>query len=94
MNVAVKLKLFCGWFLVAAYLTNVPMNFTAIGLIVDGLDGTADIFKFGFHYEIAGFEVYFGEMIFAMAILVLFGILNIWGVKKAELFSLFYQDFL
>ena len=24
---------FCGWFLVAAYLTNVPMNSTAIGLI-------------------------------------------------------------
>lgn len=74
---------FCGWFLVAAYLTNVPMNSTAIGLIVDGLDGTADILKFGFHYTIAGFEVYFGEMIFAMLILVLFGILNIWGVKKA-----------
>ena len=74
---------FCGWFLVAAYLTNVPMNSTAIGLIVDGLDGSADILKFGFHYEIAGFEVYFGEMIFAMAILILFGLLNIWGVKKA-----------
>ena len=74
---------FCGWFLVAAYLTNVPMNSTAIGLIVDGIDGSADILKFGFHYTVAGFEVYFGEMIFAMAILVLFGLLNIWGVKKA-----------
>ena len=39
----------CGWFLVAAYLTNVPMNSTAIGLIVDGLDGTLDILKWGFH---------------------------------------------
>ena len=74
---------FCGWFLVAAYLTNVPMNSTAIGLIVDGIDGGLDILKFGFHYSIAGFEVYFGEMIFAMSILVLFGLLNIWGVKKA-----------
>lgn len=73
----------CGWFLVAAYLTNVPMNSTAIGLIVDGLDGSADIFKFGFHYSIAGFEIYMGEMIFAMAILLLFGCLNIVGVKKA-----------
>ena len=45
----------CGWFLVVAYLTNVPMNSTAIGLIVDGLDGTADCLKFGFHYSIAGF---------------------------------------
>lgn len=73
----------CGWFLVAAYLTNVPMNSTAIGLIVDGLDGTADILKFGFHYSIAGFDIYAGEMILAMAILGLFGYLNIIGVKKA-----------
>lgn len=73
----------CGWFLIAAYLTNVPMNSTAIGLIVDGLDGSADILKFGFHYSIAGFEIYFGEMIFASIILILFGVLNIFGVKKA-----------
>ena len=73
----------CGWFLVAAYLTNVPMNSTAIGLIVDGLDGSADILKFGFHYQIAGFDVWMGEMILAMGILILFGLLNIWGVKKA-----------
>ena len=73
----------CGWFLVAAYLTNVPMNSTAIGLIVDGIDGGADILKFGFHYQIAGFEVYFGEMLLAMGILILFGVMNILGVKKA-----------
>ena len=73
----------CGWFLIAAYLTNVPMNSTAIGLIVDGLDGGADILKFGFHYTIAGFEIYFGEMVFATAILVLFAVLNMLGVKKA-----------
>lgn len=73
----------CGWFLVAAYLTNVPMNSTAIGLIVDGLDGGADILKWGFHYSVAGFDVWAGEMMFAMAILILFGWLNIIGVKKA-----------
>ena len=73
----------CGWFLVAAYLTNVPMNSTAISLIVDGLDGPADILKFGFNYSIAGFEVYFGEMIFAMAILILFAVINMVGVKRA-----------
>lgn len=73
----------CGWFLVAAYLTNVPMNSTAIGLIVDGLDGTHDILKWGFHYSIAGFEVWAGEVFFASAILILFGYLNIIGVKKA-----------
>ena len=73
----------CGWFLTAAYLTNVPMNSTAIGLIVDGLDGSADILKFGFHYTVAGFEIYMGEMLLASAILLLFGYLNIIGVRKA-----------
>jgi len=75
----------CGWFLVVAYLTNVPMNSTAIGLIVDGLDGSADILKFGFHYSIAGFDIYMGEMLLASAILILFGYLNIIGVQKAAI---------
>ena len=78
-----KTAFLCGWFLVVAYLTNVPMNSTAIGLIVDGLDGTADCLKFGFHYSIAGFEIYAGEMLLSMLILVLFGWLNVIGVKKA-----------
>lgn len=77
------LAFICGWFLVAAYLTNVPMNSTAIGLIVDGLDGSADILKWGFHYSIAGFSVYFGEILLASFILIIFGVLNILGVKKA-----------
>ena len=73
----------CGWFLVGAYLTNVPMNSTAIGLIVDGLEGSADILKWGLHYQVAGYDVWLGEMLLAMGILILFGILNILGVKKA-----------
>ena len=79
------LAFICGWFLVVAYLTNVPMNSTAIGLIVDGLDGGADILKFGFHYTIAGFDIYMGEMLLASAILILFGYLNIIGVEKAAI---------
>ena len=59
------------------------MNSTAIGLIVDGLDGPADLLKFGFHYTIAGFEIYMGERLLAMFILILFGYLNMIGVKKA-----------
>lgn len=71
----------CGWFLVAAYLTNVPMNSTAIGLITHGLFGP--FFRFGFHYTVAGFDVYAGEMFFAMAILILFYFFNVHGVKVA-----------
>lgn len=73
----------CGWFLVAAYLTNVPMNSTAIGMIVDGLDGPVDLLKWGFHYTVAGFDVWAGEILFASTILIIFGILNIMGVRKA-----------
>lgn len=89
-----KAAFICGWFLIAAYLTNVPMNSTAIGLIVDGIDGNADILKFGFSYTIAGFEIYFGEMIFATAILVLFAILNMLGVKKAGIIQTFLSTLL
>lgn len=76
-----KMAFICGWFLIAAYLTNVPMNSTAIGLIVDGIFGP--VLKWGFHYSIAGFEVWLGEIIVASSILILFGVLNILGVKKA-----------
>lgn len=76
-----KAAFVCGWFLLAAYLTNVPMNSTAIGLIVDSIFGP--VLKWGFHYSIAGFEVWLGEIIVASAILITFGILNICGVKKA-----------
>lgn len=71
----------CAWFLLAAYLTNVPMNSTALGLIVDGIFGP--ILKFGFHYSIAGFDIYLGEMLFATLILTLFGLFCIKGIKVA-----------
>lgn len=72
----------CGWFLVAAYLTNVPMNFTAIPLIIEGLFG--DVLNWGgIGYTIADSHVSLGGIVIASAILILFGILNIVGVKKA-----------
>ena len=78
-----RLAYLCGWFLVAAYLTNVPMNSTAIGLIVDGIDGSADILKFGFNYQVAGFDIWLGEILLAGGVLLLMGWLNIIGVQKA-----------
>ena len=77
------LAFICGWFLVVAYLTNVPMNSTAIALIIDGLTGHRNILNFGFHYTLAGTDIYLGQMLPAMAVLILFGWLNIIGVKKA-----------
>lgn len=73
----------CGWFLVAAYLTNVPMNSTAIPLILEGLFGEGCLNWGGIGYTVAGSNVSIGGILIASAILILFGVLNILGVKKA-----------
>lgn len=73
----------CGWFLVAAYLTNVPMNSTAIPLIIEGLFGEGCLNWGGLGYTVAGSSVSIGGIVIASTILILFGILNILGVKKA-----------
>lgn len=71
----------CGWFLIAAYLSNVPLNSTALGLVVDGLAPNA--LHFGFHYEIAGNQIYLGEILVACGVLILFAVINLLGTKKA-----------
>ena len=78
----------CGWFLVAAYLTNVPMNSTAIALIVDGLFGKSNIFHNSpYLYTIAGQEVYLGHVLLAIGILILFAVFNMIGIEKAGFIS-------
>ena len=47
-----RMAFLCGWFLVSAYLTNVPMNSTAIALIIDGLTDHKGILNFGFNFHI------------------------------------------
>lgn len=73
----------CGWFLVAAYLTNVPMNSTAIPLIIEGLFGKNALNWGGIGYEIAGSSVTIGGIVIASVILIIFAVLNMLGVKKA-----------
>ena len=77
----------CGWFLVAAYLTNVPMNSTAIALIIDGIFGKDNIFRFCKLYDIAGQEVFLGHVLLAFGILILFAIFNMIGIEKAGFIS-------
>ena len=71
----------CGWFLIAAYLSNVPLNSTALGLVVEGLAPGA--LHFGFSYEIAGNTIYLGEILLACGVLILFAVVNMLGTKKA-----------
>ena len=72
----------CGWFLVLAYLSFIPLNGTAIGLI------TRYIFPGTFLqntllWNIGGFDVYLGEIILTMLIVIIFMWINIKAVKVA-----------
>ena len=49
------------WFLLLTYIAVLWANATALPLIARTLLG--NVFQFGFHYQIAGFDVYFGELL-------------------------------
>ena len=51
------------WFLLLTYTAIIWANATALPLIARTVLG--DTFQFGFHYEVAGFHVYFGEILLA-----------------------------
>ena len=75
----------CGWFVCLSFLSIVPLNATALALVGRNLLG--GIFQFGFHYAVAGYDVYLGEVILAVAALVLIAWLSIRGVKTAGVFQ-------
>ncbi len=55
----------CAWFLFLAYVAIVWANATALAIVADYTLG--DIFKFGFHYRIVGFDVWLGDILLAAA---------------------------
>lgn len=75
----------CSWFLGLSYLAIVPLNATALALI--GRNLMNNIFQVGFHYSVAGYDIYFGEIILAELALLLFAFLSIRGVKFTGAFQ-------
>ncbi|WP_407401168.1 APC family permease [Sodaliphilus sp.] len=75
----------CSWFLGLSYLAIVPLNATALALIGRNLMGS--VFQFGFHYVVAGYDVYLGEICLALVALLFFAYLSIKGVKFAGVFQ-------
>ena len=57
------------WFLILTYIAIIWANASALPLIARTLLGNT--FQFGFTYEIAGFRVWFGEILLAVASLAL-----------------------
>jgi len=57
------------WFLVLTYIAIIWANATALPLVARTLLGSA--FQFGFHYEVAGYHVFLGEILLAVGALAL-----------------------
>ena len=79
----------CSWFLALCYLSIVPLNATALALIFRTVWHEAVVFQFGFHYQIAGYDVYMGEVLLALTALVIFAGLSIRGVSLTGKFQTF-----
>ncbi len=69
------------WFLIITYVAILWANASALPLIARTLTGS--MFQFGFHYEVAGFHVYMGEILLAVAS-ILIGALICLHRKAAE----------
>ena len=63
----------CSWFLCLSYLTIVFLNGTALFIIVRTL--FADVAQSGFHYSVAGNDIYLGETLVSVLVLVSVGVL-------------------
>lgn len=67
----------CGWFLTLGYLSIVALNASALALLCRYM--LPAVAEWGLMYQLAGWDVYFGEVLIASLALVIFAWLNIRG---------------
>ena len=71
----------CGWFLVLAYIANVPSNATAFGYMTRFLfDGA---FSRGYLYSVSGYQVYMGEVLVSATAIIILSVFSVRGIKVA-----------
>ena len=68
---------FCGWFLTLGYMSIVALNASALALLAKFL--IPDVASVGRMYQVACWDVYFGEVLIASLALILFAWINIRG---------------
>ncbi|WP_051204747.1 ATP-binding response regulator [Butyrivibrio sp. VCD2006] len=71
------------WFLMLVYIAIVWANVTALPIIFRNLFGS--LFQFGFHYTVAGYTVYLGEVLLSLLALGIACGVCIHGVKFSEI---------
>lgn len=77
----------CGWALVLGYLCIIALNGTALALLSRFM--LPGVFEFGHMYDVAGWNVYAGELLFISSVILFFGIINYRGGVVAGSAQLF-----
>lgn len=72
----------CGWLLVLSYFTIIPLNATAVPVVIDTI--FPGILKFGYLYTLKG-DIFFGELAAGIISLLIFLYFNIRGIKFASM---------
>ena len=75
-----------GWFLSLTYIAVIWANVTALALIFRTFFGS--LLQFGFHYSIAGYTIYLGEVLSEFVFLALITLLCIFSKKKTLLLQI------
>ena len=78
----------CGWFLILTYVAIAWANATALALVGRHLLG--GFFNFGFRYEISGCDVYAGEILLSIVVLLLVGGVFLCGKRLAVRVQTFF----
>ena len=71
----------CAWFLGLCYITLIPINATALSIVFRALSG--NILRFGHIYTFAGYDIYVGELILSVVILVTMALISTMGAGSA-----------
>ncbi len=82
----------CAWFLIITYISIIWANATAVILFARYLFGP--IFQFGFHYAIAGYDIYFGELLLSSLITILSFLSCLFKKKIASIIQLIFSSLL
>ncbi len=71
------------WAMIITYISIVWANATAVVVLVRFLFG--NVLQWGFHYQVAGFDVYAGEIITTWAVLIIFGLFTAYAGKAMNI---------
>ena len=76
------------WSLIITYLAIIWANATAVVLLARMLFG--NLLQWGFHYQLAGFDVYFGEIVTTWGVFLSFGAFSCFGGRiKRHIYTAF-----